>query len=268
MSISPLTPATTAATGYDDLGRGEPTLLLLPGWCGDRTLYDAVRGPLGAHRRVICTDLRGQGGYADQRDDFDASTQVDDLARLADELGLEQVVPVAAAHAGWLAIELRRRLGADRVPGIVLVDWMVLGTPPGFVDALAGLQDEHAWQDVRAALFAMWTDGVGARAVHDYVDSMGHYGFEHWSRAGREIAAAFAAEGAPLEALSRLDEPCPTLHLYAQPTDDGYLAAQQGFAAEHPWFSVVRMDACSHFPMLEVPGAVAGQVERFVAGLG
>jgi len=263
MSITSL----STDTGYDDLGHGDPVLLLLPGWCGDRTLYDAVRGPLGARGRVVATDLRGQGGYAGQRDDFDAAAQVDDLVRLADQLGLERIVPVAAAHAGWFAIELRRRLGADRVPGIVFVDWMVLGTPPGFTDALAGLQDERAWQDVRAALFAMWTDGVGARSVHDYVTSMGSYGFEHWSRAGREIAAAFAREGSPLDALGRLAESCPTLHLFAQPADDRYLAAQQRFAADNPWFSVTRMDACSHFPMLEIPGAVAGHVREFVTGL-
>jgi pimeloyl-ACP methyl ester carboxylesterase len=120
---------------------------------------------------------------------------------------------------------------------------------------------------VRASLFEMWTAGVGARAVHDYVASMGDYDFDHWSRAGREIAAGFAREHSPLEALDGLEEPCPTLHLYAQPADDGYLAAQEQAAASRPWFSVVRLDACSHFPMLEVPGAIAGQVDRFVGSL-
>ena len=61
-------------------------------------------------------------------------------------------MPVALSHAGWVAVELRRRLGARRVPGIVLLDWMVLGTPSGFDGALAGLQDDTAWADVRAAL--------------------------------------------------------------------------------------------------------------------
>jgi hypothetical protein len=36
---------------------------------------------------------------------------------------------------------------------------MVLGTPPGFADALAGLQSP-AWAEVRAVLVGMWTDGV------------------------------------------------------------------------------------------------------------
>ena len=262
-----MTTLQTTTTPYDDLGLGGPALLMLPGWCGDRTVFAPMASQLAADHRVVVADLRGHGGLGHQTDDFDTARQVDDLVAIVDDLAVDSVVPVALSHAGWMAIELRRRLGAQRVPGIVLVDWMVLGTPPGFTDALTGLQDPAAWQDVRGALFAMWTEGVGARAVHDYVESMGHYGFEHWSRAGREIAAAFAREGTPLDALGRLSEPCPTLHLYAQPADDGYITAQQEAAARLDWFGVARLDACSHFPMLEVPGAVARHVREFVAGL-
>jgi pimeloyl-ACP methyl ester carboxylesterase len=259
--------APTSRTGYDDLGAGDPALLLLPGWCGDRFVFDHMATALAAHRRVLVSDLGGHGGNAGHTGDFDSRQQVNDLLALVDELGVDRIVPVTLSHAGWFGIELRRRLGAERVPGLVLMDWMVLGTPPGFTDALAGLQDPAAWQEVRGALFGMWTQGVGATAVHDYVASMAEYGFEHWSRAGREIAASFAAEGSPLDALARLDQPCPTLHLYAQPTDDGYLVAQQQAAAQHTWFSVQRLTACSHFPMLEAPGAAAAQVERFVTNL-
>ena len=255
-------------TGYDDLGTGAPTLLLLPGWCGDRDVFDTTAAHLARQRRVLVCDLRGHGGNADQVDDFDSAQQVDDLVALLDGTGVDRVVPVALSHAGWHGIELRRRLGAERVPGLVLLDWMVLGTPPGFTDALAGLQDADTWQDVRAALFGMWTDGVDSPAVHRYVDGMAGYGFDHWRRAGREIAASFATSGTPLEALARLDDACPTLHLYAQPADDDYLAEQRAAGAELGWFEVERLEACSHFPMLEVPGAVARHVERFVARLG
>ena len=141
---------------------------------------------------------------------------------------------------------------------------MVLGPPPGFLEALDGLQDESSWQRVRGALFQMWTSGVDVPAVHEYVAHMGHYGFRHWRRGGREIAAAFTREGSPLAAMERLDEACPTLHLYAQPADDAVLAAQQQYAAEHPWFHVQRLEARSHFPMFEVPQDVATAFERFV----
>ena len=91
-------------------------------------------------------------------------------------------------------------------------------------------------------------------------------GYEMWARAGREVVAAYARWGDALQALGRLEPPAPTLHLYAQPTDPSYLAAQQAFAAEHPWFSVRRVAARSHFPSIEVPEETAAAIERFVGG--
>jgi pimeloyl-ACP methyl ester carboxylesterase len=151
------------------------------------------------------------------------------------------------------------------VPGVVLMDWMVLGTPPGFADALAGLQSP-AWADVRTGLTTMWLDGLDIPALTDYVASMTTYGERHWSRAGREIAAQFAGQSVPLQALEEL-QPCPTLHLYAQPAADEVLAAQQQYAAAHPWFSVERLDARSHFPMFEVPEEMVAAIEEFVRRL-
>lgn len=261
-----------AYAGFDDLGPthtdpGKITLLMLPGWCGDRDVFAPLAQPLVRRHRVVVTDLRGHGGNRHQTEDFDSARQVQDVLDLIEERRIERVVPVALSHAGWFAIELRRRLGAHRVPGIVLLDWMVLGTPPGFDGALQGLQAPEAWQDVRGQLFGMWTTGVDEQAVHRYVESMGRYGLEHWSRAGREISASFTAEGTPLAALEAMSPSCPTLHLYAQPSDEGYLAAQQHVAAQHPWFRVARLTAGSHFPMFEVPGDMAAQIEDFTCSL-
>ena len=251
--------------GLDDAGHGEPALLMLPGWCGDRSVFSPLAGPLSQHRRTLTADLRGQGGRAFETADFDSTQQVRDLVDLIEARGVSRVIPVALAHAGWFAIELRRRLGADRVPGIVLLDWMVLGTPPGFDDALAGLQAPASWEQVRGALFGMWTTGVESDDVHRYVAAMGEYRFEHWSRAGREISASFASEGSPLAALSALSPACPVLHIYSQPTDESYLAAQQQIARDQAWFQVARVDARSHFPMLEVPGTISALIEEFAS---
>ena len=145
-----------------------------------------------------------------------------------------------------------------------------LGTPPDFGEALAALQDPRHWSAARAQLFGLWGEGVDNAAVHSYINSMGEYGFDMWARAGREIARAFADVPVPLAALAELADagiPCPTLHLYAQPRDDGYLAAQQRYAAEHPWFQVRRLDATSHFPCLEVPADITAAVEDFSRSL-
>jgi len=262
--------ATTVTSGRiplatTDAGSGGPALLFVPGWCGDRTVFVDLVSGAARHRRAISVDLPDHGDSPAPGYDYGTGTVVDGLVDLVGHAGLDQVVPVALSHSGSAAIELRRRLGADVVPGVVLLDWMVLGPPPGFLDALAGLQSP-AWTDVRAGLFDMWTTGVDVPALQSYVNSMARYGAEHWNRAGREIAASLASDPVPLAALDGLD--CPTLHLYAQPADDGYLAAQVEYAATHAWFTVSRLDARSHFPMFEVPDDMVDAIEGFARQLG
>jgi pimeloyl-ACP methyl ester carboxylesterase len=100
--------------------------------------------------------------------------------------------------------------------------------------------------------------------------TMADYGYDMRSRAGREIAHAFVTHGTPVAAIEQLAQEqgveCPT-HLYAQPGDDGYLAAQQGFAAAHSWFQVHRLTATSHMPTFEVPADIAAHIDRFVESL-
>lgn len=220
--------------------------------------------PVARHRRAVALDWRGHGASEQAQGDYHTEDLVQDVLEVIDHAELGTVVPVALSHAGWVAIELRRQLGTEQIPGIVLLDWMVLGAPAPFADALAGLQDPQRWQDVREQLFARWTTGVDLPALDAHIAAMRAYGFDTWSRAGREIARRFGTEGSPVAALERLDHPCPTLHLYAQPSDEDYLAAQQAYAADRPWFHVQRLIARSHFPMLEVPTELVGHIERFL----
>lgn len=255
------TETASGAAGHGDV----PALLLIPGWCGDRTVFDPLLTRSSEDVRAIAVDLPDHGESPGPGSDFGTADVVEALVGLVTEAGLTRVVPVALSHAGWAAIGLRRRLGADVVPGVALLDWMVLGPPPGFLDALAALQSP-VWEQVRRSLFDMWTAGVDHREVHAYVGSMGEYGATHWSRAGREVARSFAATPVPLEVLEAM-QPCPTLHLYAQPADDAYLRAQQAYAAEHHWFRVQRLSATSHFPTFETPDEMVAALEAFVRRL-
>lgn len=250
---------------YDDDGGGEPALLFMPGWCGSRRVFDELARRCAARRRTLALDWRGHGRSGTATRDFGAADLVDDALAVIEASRAERVVPVALSHAGWVAIELRRRLGA-RIPKLVLLDWIVLEAPPPFLAALQGLQDPAQWQETREELFSMWLHGLDIPGLTDYVrGDMGSYPFEMWARAGREIGAAYAKAGSPLHALAGLDPPAPVLHLYAQPDDPGYLAAQRSFGAAHPWFRAARLNARSHFPMYEVPDEMARVVEGFAA---
>lgn len=250
---------------YDDQGKGEPALLFMPGWCGSRSVFNQLAARCAARRRTLALDWRGHGRSEVPWGDFGASALVDDALSVIEASGAEHVVPVALSHAGWIAIELRRRLGS-RVSKLVVLDWIVLEAPPPFLGALQSLQDPARWQQTREQLFSMWIHGLDIPELSRYVrEDMGSYGFDMWSRAGREIGSAYATVGSPLQALTTLNPPVPVLHLYAQPDDPAYLAAQQSFSAAHRWFQVRNVQARSHFPLLEAPDDMATVIEGFVA---
>lgn len=257
-------------TAFSDSGTGEPALLFMPGWCGGREVFSPLLSRTAETRRSVSVDWRGHGESPSAGVDFGTDELIDDAIELVDNLQLDQVVPVALSHAGWVALALRRRLGPERIPAVVLLDWMPLGSPPGFAEALNALQDPQKWSATRAQLFSLWSAGVDSPDVLQYIDSMSAYGFPMWSRAGREVLRSFAAQPTPLAefaALAASGSPCPTAHLYAQPRDKSYLSAQQAFATEHEWFHVHRLPANSHFPCLEVPAETASAINNFLASV-
>lgn len=250
---------------YDDVGQGEPALLFLPGWCTTRAAFEPLLEALHSKYRLLVMDLRGHG-RSESSGDFDTDALVDDAAAVVEASGARHVVPVALSHAGWVAIELRRQLG-ERIGGMVFLDWIVLDPPPPFLQALQGLHSEH-WREVRDALFSLWTAGVDSEAVQRFIrEDMGSFPGEMWKRAAREISRSYQRFGNPLEALTHLVPPPPTLHLYAQPEDPAYRIGQQSFADSHPWFEVVKLHGRSHFPMLEVPDEVVAGISRFATVL-
>ena len=253
------------AISYDDLGAGEPALLCLTGWCASRRAFDGFADRLAQKRRVLALDWRGHGRSDAAPGDFGLAELVRDALAVIAASGAQQIVPLATAHAGWVALELRRQLGPERVPKLVLVDWIVTEAPPPFLGALKMMQDPAQWQAARDRLFAMWLEGVAHAEVERFVrEDMGAYGFDMWARASREIAAAYARAQSPLVALAALDPPVPTLHVFAQPNDPAFLQAQQTFSAAHPWFQAQRVEARSHFPTLEIAAPLAAAVERFL----
>jgi pimeloyl-ACP methyl ester carboxylesterase len=247
---------------YEDVGEGDPALLFLTGWCSSLERWDEVASRCSKRRRVIRFDWRGHGG-SDATGDFGVSEMVDDALAVIDASGVEEVVPCAASHAGWVAIELRRRLGV-RVPMLVHADWMLVEPSERYMGVIRQLQGAE-WPEGRDTLFRIWAAGVDTPAISSVLGVMAKQGEEMWQRYGREIEGSYTRGGSPLHAFETLDPPVPVLHLYGQPHDESYLGAQQTYAVEHDWFQVRKLDAVTHFSMVESPEEVADEIERFVA---
>ncbi len=246
---------------------GEPALLLLTGWCSSRQRWAEAAPLLGRHHHVVSFEWRGHGDSERPAADFGNEEMVEDALAVAERAELERFVPCSASHSGWVAIELRRRLGA-RVPALVHLDWMVLEPPPPYMEVIEQLTSEATWEQAREKLFGIWRGGVHIAPVELAFATMAAQDAEMWIRSGREIGSAYGREGSPLAALAALEPPLPVLHAYGQPPAPEYLQAQQEFAAEHPWFEVRRLPADSHFAMLEAPEAVDVAIAEFLAGHG
>ena len=253
---------------YDDRGEGEPVLLGMPGWCNKQTIFAPLAERLSSDHRVLAMDWRGHGhSQASDRDFGFAENAVDALAVIEDS-GAQSVVPIAQGQAPWAAIELHKLLG-ERMPKMVLSSWPVISPSKNplasrFLGAIKALQYYERWREGTEQLLTMWLSGAPAPVETQIREQMLLQGYETWSRAGREILAKYALGGEPLQVLSRLSPPVSVLHVYAQPHAPEYLAIQEAFAREHPWYSVHRLGGVSQFPTLEVPEETAGVIIDFI----
>jgi pimeloyl-ACP methyl ester carboxylesterase len=248
---------------YDDLGSGEPALVLTTGWCSNRHRWRRVADRCSARRRVLNMEWRGHGDSDPSPADFGLEEMIADVLAVADDAGVAEFVPCAASHSGFVAIELARRY-PERVPRLVHVDWYVVPPPPRYRDVLAQLTAEGGWPAARDTLCEIWKAGVELPEVDEALDVMRRHGAEMWMRSGREILAGYERVGSPTSAWEQLTPTVPVLHLYGQPHDPAFLAAQEEYAAAHDWFSVVKLGGWTHFAMIETPLEVADAIEAVV----
>ena len=98
---------------------GAPVLVLLHGWTASAALnWFPSFGPLGRHFRVIAPDLRGHGRGIRSRQ-FRLEDCADDVASLAQVLGIERLIPVGYSMGGPVAALTWYR-HRDLVEGLVL----------------------------------------------------------------------------------------------------------------------------------------------------
>ena len=251
---------------YDDLGKGEPAFVCLPGWCEPRTAFRRLAPMLARTNRVIVLDWAGQGESVAPAGDFTAADWLEDALAVVRAVGARRIILVSISHASRVAIELRRALG-ERIQKLILSDWnFILDPPPEYRRALEAFRRRDQWEASLEGLFTTWIAGCENRELINHVrGEMGTFGFEDWSRALREIGAAYDRDGNPLAHLASLDPPVPTIHLYTQPRTAEYAEGQEAFAREHPWFQALLMQAVSHFPAIEAPEETAAAIRGFIA---
>ena len=249
---------------YDRVGQG-PAILMLSGWCQDHRLFKTLMPELAKTNCVIRFDWRGHGDHRIYDGDFTANDMASDAQALLDHLKIDQVVPLSTSHGGWTNIELADRLGAKRVPRVVVIDWIMVKPSQEFFESIADVQVESKWKKGINDLFHYWISDTDNPDVIDHVrEEMAGYDYEMWARSGREIAGAYATWGCPLDRMKAIKEHRPITHIFSQPPESEYHDAQKAFALANPWFEPVKLQGKTHFPTLEQPKNVAEAVRSFL----
>ena len=184
----PVTTANGIRIAYDDTGDEEPALLFLPGWCVNRSVFRDLLSRTSEHCRSLSLDWPAHGESAASRRDFGSKELLQTAAAVIEASAADRVVPVALSHSGWVALELRRRLGR-RIPKLVLLDWLVTEAPADFLEMLPGMQSAELWKQTVEETLSMWLHGVDNPDLKRFVqEEIAAYGREMWARAAREIS--------------------------------------------------------------------------------
>lgn len=255
------------AIGYDRRGvLGAPTVVLLTGWCQDHRLFDPLLPHLTDEFDVIRIDWRGHG--ADRRPiaDFGPAEQTADTLAVLDALEVDRFLPLSTSHGGWADIEIAERAGLERVPATIVIDWIMTAAGPEFLAGLDGSQDPQGWRAAQQGLFDVWIGDSDHPVVRNHLDAeMAAFDYDMWALSCRVIKEAYLRWGSPLERMRALPAHPTIRHLFSQPTDPAYAAAQADFAEQNPWFSYRNLGGPTHFPTLDSPAAVAKEIAAVLA---
>jgi pimeloyl-ACP methyl ester carboxylesterase len=122
-----------AALAYEDLGAGDPPLLLVHGWGTDRSLFAPLATCFRGRNRVVAVDVRGFGESDAPARPYTIGGCADDLAFIAQRLGLSPAVVVGHSMGGLIALDFAARHG-HRVAATVLLEAMVVA--PDVIEGL------------------------------------------------------------------------------------------------------------------------------------
>ena len=104
---------------YDRAGAG-PAVLLIHGWCFNRTVWERQVSALRDRHTAITVDVRGHGESSHPRSGYTLGALVGDLEHLVRALNVPRIALVGWSMGAGLAVELAARLG-ERASALALV---------------------------------------------------------------------------------------------------------------------------------------------------
>lgn len=115
---------------YRVLGRGEPAVILVHGWCENADYWHTQFDLLKSHYTVVALDLAGHGASGANRSDWSIANYAADVATIARQIPNARLVLVGHSMGADVALAAVPRIGS-RVIGVIAVDALrAVGMPP------------------------------------------------------------------------------------------------------------------------------------------
>jgi pimeloyl-ACP methyl ester carboxylesterase len=241
--------------GYDSAGAGEPALLFLHGWCGDRSFFAPQFDYFSQSHRVVAVDLPGHGKSA-VPEQYAIEAFAGQVAELTSELGLGPSVVFGHSIGAMVALALSQ-LTPERVGAVALIDPPPLskevwkGFAPQLIDSFSGPDGPTGRRQFVEQMF-LPTDDPTRRAK--IIDTM--------TAVPNDIAIPLVQAIAAFDAMAVLQQcKVPVLTISsAVPTNDA-----ASLLAANATMTLGQTVGAGHFLQLEVPEQVNPMIERFLA---
>jgi pimeloyl-ACP methyl ester carboxylesterase len=147
---------TAAGVRYDLAGEGDPLLLFLHGWCGDRSFFARQFEHFSASHRVVSVDLPGHG-ESQPPQSYTIESIADGVAALGRELALSRGVVVSHSIGSMVSLAL-----AELAPELVSAQIMV--DPPPL--------SKEVWADFSTSLLSGFEGPDPAGSRRAFVEQM------------------------------------------------------------------------------------------------
>ena len=242
---------------YDTAGRGDPAMVLVHGWAGDRSYFAPQFEHFASRHAVIALDLRGHGD-SDRPEpgsgvyEFDALC--DDVLAVAAAAGCDRPVVVGHSMGGLVALACAARAAAVRAAVMIdpapIVNANIktyLGQAADAVEA----DDDGTWRTGFVSGMFLSTD---AARRDEIISGM--------TTQPPAIAAALVRAMARFDGASALGAvEVPLLSIGSAVPNDS--AADLRRAC--PTITIGQTVGSGHFNQLEVPDQVHAMIERFLS---
>lgn len=243
---------------YDDQASGDPALVFIHGLAGSRSDWTEQAEYFSDRHRVVAVDLPGSGESGQNRQSWTMAAFGEDVATVAKNLDLQDLILVGHSLGGDVTVEAARRLG-DRVRGLVWVSsYRSLGspmTPEQLEEWLAPFRTDFV-----SAVEDLARRNFGHRADPEIVERA----VATMSAANPEIvvevlANKFANEPALLEGLKEVAAPVVAINPDFKPNDPASFDAHG--------IELIVMSNVGHFTMMEDPATFNEVLEETIKNL-